>query len=171
MVKKVLEQMPDVVGKSLTFKVDNTVAVNSFKNGGCRDLKVTRIHKDILEYAAKRRCHVALDWISTHLQAADAPSRNVSSHIDSRVNYSVRFALITCFPNAVDLFATIGNRVYHRYYSRYEEFNSEGIFVFDAKFSSADTVYVYPPSSLYESSINLLRRNFEKGIGWRSRSI
>ena len=159
MVKKVLEQMPDVVGKSLTFKVDNTVAVNSFKNGGCRDLKVTRIHKEILEYAAKRRCHVALDWISTHLQAADAPSRNVSSHIDSRVNFSVRFALITCFPNAVDLFATVGNRVFRRYFSRYEEFTSDGIFVFDTTFSPADILYAYPPSSLYGSAINLLRRN------------
>ena len=159
MVLKVLQLLPDVVGKSLTFKVDNTVAVNSFKNDGCRDLMVTRIHKEILDLAFQRGCHVSLDWISTHLQAADAPSRNVNSHIDSRVNFSVRFALITSFPDAVDLFATVGNRVFRRYFSRYEEFQSEGIFVFDTTFSPSDTLYAYPPSSLYESTINLLRRN------------
>ena len=159
MVKKVLEVLPSVQRKRLIFKVDNTVAVNSFKNDGCRNLIVTRIHKEILELAHIKNCHVTLDWISTHLQQADAPSRNILSHIDSRVNFSIRFALKICFPLGIDLFATISNRVYQRYFSRYEEFQSEGIFIFNARFCKHDFLYAYPPSSLNQSCLQLLARH------------
>ena len=159
MVKKVLEILPNVSGKKLTFKVDNTVAVNSFKNDGCRNLTVTRIQKEILELAFRRHCHISLDWISTHLQQADAPSRNILSHIDSRINFSLRFAIKAVFSNGVDLFATYSNRVFHRYYSRYDEFQSTGMFVFDTTFLDDDFLYAYPPSSLSQSCIELLQRH------------
>ena len=158
-IKKTLQLWPGVCGKHLIFKVDNTVVVNSFKNDGCRNLMVTRIQKEILELATQRQCHVHLDWISTHLQAADAPSRNLLSHNDSRINFSLRYGLISMFPFGIDLFATFSNRVFHRYYSRYEEFCSEGIFVFEAKFSPQDTLYAYPPSSLQLPAITMLRRH------------
>ena len=158
-IKKTLQLWPGVCGKHLIFKVDNTVVVNSFKNDGCRNLMVTRIQKEILDLAVRRQCHVHLDWISTHLQAADAPSRNLFSHNDSRINFSLRFGLITLFPFGIDLFATFSNRVFHRYFSRYEEFCSEGICVFEAKFSPQDTLYAYPPSSLSISALAMLRRH------------
>ena len=120
-VKKVLELLKDVAGKYLVFKVDNTVVVNSFKNDGCRNLLVTRYHKEILKLAFKLQCHVRVDWISTHLQMADAPSRNLLSHNDSRINYALRFAFLVSFPDGVDLFATLPNRVYHRYH-RFDHF-------------------------------------------------
>ena len=157
-VKKTLEQLSDVCGKLLTFKVDNTVVVNSFKNDGCRNLMVTRFQKEILELAWERECHVHLDWISTHLQMADAPSRNILSHIDSRINFSLRIAFKCVFPNGVDLFATLSNRVYHRYCSRYDEFCSESMFVFDSTFSEFDFLYAYPPSGMYSSCIKMLTK-------------
>ena len=157
-VKKVLELLRDVAGKYLVFKVDNTVVVNSFKNDGCRNLLVTRYHKEIMKLAFKMQCHIRVDWISTHLQMADAPSRNLLSHNDSRINFALRFAFIVSFPNGVDLFATLPNRVYHRYHSRYDEFQSETMFVFDTSFSVNDFLYAYPPSGLSFSCLHLLKR-------------
>ena len=70
--------------------------------------------------------HLHVDWISTKLQQADAPSR--ATHLyDSCLRYHLRVALKVSFKVNVDICASAENRVTRRFFSQYDHPESEGI--------------------------------------------
>ena len=70
--------------------------------------------------------HLSVEWVSTKLQQADAPSR--STHLyDSCLRYHLRTALKASFKINVDLCASAENRVTRRFIGQYAHPESEGI--------------------------------------------
>ena len=105
---------------------DNIIVVAAFRNDGVKDHIFTRNLRRIYKYCRKMNIHLTVEWVSTHVQQADAPSR--STHLyDSCLRYHLRVAIKSSFKINVDLCASAENRVTRRFISQYEHPESEGI--------------------------------------------
>ena len=98
--------------------------VCAFKNDGVKDHIFSRHLRRIYRYCRKMNIHLTVEWVSTKLQQADAPSR--STHLyDSCLRYHLRTAIKVSFGVNVDLCASAENRVTRRFISQYSHPESE----------------------------------------------
>ena len=122
---------------------DNVIVVAAFRNDGVKDHIFTRHLRRIYRYCRKMNIHLNVEWVSTKLQQADAPSR--STHLyDSCLRYHLRVALKVNFKVNVDLCASAENKVTRRFFCQYDHPESEGV----------DCMSIFEPRINFQPSSN-----------------
>ena len=160
---------------------DNKIVVSAFKHDGVRDHVFSRHLKRIYRYCRKMNIHLQVEWVSTHVQQADEPSR--SCHLsDSRLRYHIRTALKCSFNINIDLAASAENTITRQFVCRDQHpdaYASDCMSLFEShvEFSVNEPLkyqpershqhlrpYCYPPKVLQRPVINHLVPRFNTFI-------
>ena len=125
MLKTMIAIQDKVRDQHVTFYVDNAAVVAAFNSLGARDLRLSRAMKKILALCIKLNIKMAVEWISTKLQLADALSRTTMVS-ESKLRPKMRHLIKDVFCPTIDVFASDQNRLYRtiRYCSRFREENA-----------------------------------------------
>ena len=156
---------------------DNKIVVSAFKHDGVRDHVFSRHLKRIYRYCRKMNIHLNVEWVSTHDQQADEPSRSCYLS-DSRLRYHIRTALKVSFNINLDLAASAENKITRQFVCRDyhpDAYASDCMSLFEPRVEvSADQPvrflpqarhhqirpYCYPPKMLQRPVINHLVKRF-----------
>lgn len=126
----------------VTLMCDNLATVHIWRRLSSSVLKYSRVVVEIFDLCTKHNIHLNLEWVSTHDQLADAPSRTITKtecHVRPRYRTILRrFVTLDCF--AVPM-----NKVCDRYISNYnyEDQVARDALSYDP--TDLDYLWLYPP--------------------------
>ena len=153
----------ELENQHVTILCDNQSVVAAFHNMGGRDLRLSRALKRIIGFCANRNIKLAIEWVPTDIQRADAISRTTPIS-ESTLRPAVKLALTEVFSPELDLFATAVTRLNTtiQYFSRYPEPEASG--VNGLSLTRTDKVlHVFPPTAIRRQALTVTR-NVKKCI-------
>lgn len=137
----------------LTIWCDNQSVVESWKKNGGRNLSISRHLRALIEHCEDHRIRLNIEWISTHKQLADEPSRNYSL-ANCRLRPSLADLLVIETRINMDLFADPTNRLPGcQFYSRYpfpESYGQDALTLsyLPDNIRNAFVYYAFPPQKV-----------------------
>ena len=152
----------------VTVYVDNEGLVHAWGGLKSKTLELTSILQSLFLFCVDSRVSLKLVWIPTDKNPADAPSR-VLDRRDATLSFALRRRLWDALgPFAFDLMALPSNVLVDLndrplpFFSLFPTPSSAGTDVFAQRPPASDGLYVFPPFSLVEPVIELMR---EWGVG------
>lgn len=134
--------------KRIKIFCDNQSVVSAWRGDGSRDPLINRLMIQTYELLRELNSQLYLEWISTHFQEADAPSREVSPHDDSIIAPHIGRIIRHCFAPNLDLFAESHSALVSRYVSRFDETYAIWTDAISYLPKCTDVIYCYPPRAL-----------------------
>ena len=113
--------------RTVTVWCDNQGVVFAFARHGGRDVRLSRVLKQVVELCHFLNITLRVEWTPTYLQKADAPSREIRL-AESKLRPEWANLIIKCLNPNLDLFANFSNKLRPqiRYGSEYDDGNSVG---------------------------------------------
>lgn len=144
--------------------VDNTNLVNVWNNEGGRSMPLTNVIKELFELSLKLNISLKLQYIPSHQNLADQPSR-VLSDMDCSLSVNAWSRVESAFgPHTVDLMAIPSNVQRMKsgqilpFFSPYPCQESMGVNVFSQHLSDDENYYVFPPFALIGPLMRYLKQ-------------
>ena len=153
----------------LTFWCDNRSVVDSWRKNGGRNLSISRHLRALIEHCEDHRIKLNIEWVSTHEQLADAPSRNYSL-ANCRIRPSLGDILCLELRINMDLFADTTNRLpgcqYYSQYSFPDAYGQDALTILDLNddIRRSFNYYAYPPQKLARPFITRIMKDLPKVV-------